>query len=65
MEPGRVNLVRKRSERPVSSIVWQEISIKRNAYLYNSYYLDGEVVDISSHFNSDAMRYDGISDNTR
>lgn len=48
-------------------MMWQETSIERNAYLYNSYYLDVEVVDINVHFrfNSDAMRYDGISDNTR
>jgi hypothetical protein len=57
MDPDRFRLVRKGSERTVSSIMWKSI-FEENAYVFNNETLSGKVVVISARCNKDAMWYE-------
>jgi hypothetical protein len=59
MDPDGVPLVRKRSEKAVSSITWKSI-FEGNAYVCNNEFPAGKVVVISTQSNRDAMRYEYI-----
>jgi hypothetical protein len=63
MDPDGFRLIRNRSERTVSSIMWQ--GIEKNAYVFNNKFPDGEVMVRCPRCNRDAMRYEDISENTR
>jgi hypothetical protein len=62
MDPDGLRLLRNRSERIVSSIMWRVFG--DNAYIFNDECTGREVVVISSQCNRDAMRYEDISENT-
>jgi hypothetical protein len=64
MDPDGFRLVRKGSERTVSSIFWKSI-FEGNAYIFNQEFPSGEVVVISTQCNRDATRYEDISEKTR
>jgi hypothetical protein len=58
MDPDGFRLIGNRSER-----TWR--GIEKNAYIFNNKFPCGEVIVISSWCNRDAMRYEGVSENTR
>ena len=62
MDPDGFRLVRKRSERPVSSIMGV---LQVNAYIFDNEFPGRELVVRSTQCNRDAMRYEDISEKTR